>query len=193
VFRQQGYLENFIQAGFNALKGVSGKSLILGGDGRFYNDRAIQTIIKMAAGNGASRVIVGHNGILSTPAVSGLIRSRGCDAGIILSASHNPGGEDGDFGVKFNIANGGPAPESVTDAIYDFTTTIASFRIEVAEDIDLSKPGEHQIGQTLIEIIDSVDNYAQLMRTLFDYDAIRALFASGFLMRFDAMHAVTGP
>ena len=193
VFMHPGYLENFVQSGFNALQGVSGKTLVLGGDGRFYNQRAIQIIMKMAAGNGAARVVVGQNGILSTPAASAVIRARGCDAGIILSASHNPGGEDGDFGIKFNIANGGPAPESVTDAIYDFTTEIDSYRMASAEDVDISLVGEHAMGQTTIEVIDSVDDYASLMKTLFDYDAIRALFASGFRMRFDAMHAVTGP
>lgn len=193
TFMQPGYLENFIQAGFSALEGVTGKSLVVGGDGRFYNDRAIQIIMRMAAGNGAARVVVGRNGILSTPAASGLIRALGCDAGIILSASHNPGGENGDFGVKFNIANGGPAPESVTNAIYDVTTTIVSYQIHAADDIELSKVGEYSIGETVIEVVDPVDNYAQLMRSLFDYDAIRALFASGFAMRFDAMHAVTGP
>ena len=193
VFMQPGYLENFVQSGFNALQCVSGKTLVLGGDGRFYNQRAIQIIMKMAAGNGAARVVVGQNGILSTPAASAVIRARGCDAGIILSASHNPGGEDGDFGIKFNIANGGPAPESVTDAIYDFTTEIDSYRMASAEDVDISLVGEHAMGQTTIEVIDSVDDYASLMKTLFDYDAIRALFASGFRMRFDAMHAVTGP
>jgi len=193
AFMQPGYLENFIQAGFRALDGVAGKTLVLGGDGRFYNERAIQIIIKMAAGNGAARVVVGCNGILSTPAASAIIRARGSDAGIILSASHNPGGEDGDFGVKFNIANGGPAPESVTNAIYDVTTTITEYQTVEAEDVDIATMGEYTVGETLIEVIDSVDTYAQLMKTLFDYDAIRALFASGFRMRFDAMHAVTGP
>lgn len=193
TFMQPTYLENFIQSGFNALKGVTGKTLVLGGDGRFYNERAIQTILKMAAGNGAARVVVGRNGILSTPAASAVIRARECYAGIILSASHNPGGENGDFGVKFNIANGGPAPETITDAMYEFTTNITSYQLEQADDVDISSTGEHTIGQTIVEIIDPVDTYAQLMESLFDYDALRALFASGFRMRFDAMHAVTGP
>ncbi len=193
VYMQPGYLENFIQSGFNALDGVSGKTLVLGGDGRFYNQRAIQTILKMAAGNGVARVLVGRDGLLSTPAASAVIRKHQCDAGIILSASHNPGGEDGDFGVKFNIANGGPAPESVTNAIYNDTTTITSYRSQDGEDVDLSKVGEIVLGQTSVEVIDPVDSYADLMRTLFDYDAIRALFAGGFTMRFDAMHAITGP
>ena len=193
IYMQPGYLENFIQSGFNALDGVSGKSLVLGGDGRFYNQRAIQTILKMAVGNGVARVLVGRDGLLSTPAVSAVIRKHQCDAGIILSASHNPGGEDGDFGVKFNIANGGPAPESITNAIYDNTTTITSYRLQEGEDFDLSTVGETVLGQTSIEVIDPVDTYADLMRTLFDYDAIRSLFASGFTMRFDAMHAITGP
>lgn len=193
VFMEPGYLENFIQSGFHALDGVSGKTLVLGGDGRFYNQRAIQTILKMAAGNDVSRVLVGRNGLLSTPAASAVIRKRQCDAGIILSASHNPGGEDGDFGVKFNIANGGPAPESVTNSIYDNTTTITSYRLHEGEDVDLSKLHEMTLGQTIVEVIDPVDDYADLMKTLFDYDAIRALFAGGFTMRFDAMHAITGP
>ena len=193
VFMQPGYLENFIQSGFNALNGVEGKTLLLGGDGRFYNRRAIQTILRMAAGNGVARVLVGRDGLLSTPAASAVIRERQCDAGIILSASHNPGGEDGDFGVKFNIANGGPAPESVTNAIYEDTTTITSYRSFESDDVDLSQAGETLLGQTAVEVIDPVDTYAALMQTLFDYDAIRALFATGFTMRFDAMHAITGP
>jgi phosphoglucomutase len=193
VFMQPAYLENFIQAGFNALEGVAGKTLVVGGDGRFYNQRAIQIIMKMAAGNGVARIVVGSNGLLSTPAASALIRERQCDAGIILSASHNPGGEDGDFGVKFNIANGGPAPESLTNALYEYTTKITSYDLYQAEDVDLSTVGENALGQTIVEVVDSVNCYAGLMKTLFDYDAIRALFASGFTMRFDAMHAVTGP
>ena len=193
VFMQPGYLENFIQAGFNALDGVSGKTLVLGGDGRFYNQRAIQIIMQMAAGNGVARILVGRDGLLSTPAASAVIRKRQCDAGIILSASHNPGGEDGDFGVKFNIANGGPAPESVTDAIYNDTTRITSYHLHEADDVDLSRVHEISLGDTIIEVIDPVDNYAELMRTLFDYEAIKTLFAGGFTMRFDAMHAITGP
>jgi phosphoglucomutase len=140
-----------------------------------------------------ARIVVGRNGLLSTPAASALIRERQCDAGIILSASHNPGGEDGDFGVKFNIANGGPAPESLTNALYEYTTKITSYDLYQAEDVDLSTVGENALGQTIVEVVDSVNCYAGLMKTLFDYDAIRALFASGFTMRFDAMHAVTGP
>ncbi len=192
-FMQPHFLENFIQSGFKALQGVAGKTLVLGGDGRYYNQHAIQTILKMAVANDAARVVVGCNGILSTPAASAVIRARQCDVGVILSASHNPGGEDGDFGVKFNIDNGGPAPESVTDAIYEFTTSIDAYQIAQLEDVDISIIGERTIGSTIIEIIDSVDIYAQLMRTLFDYDAIRSLFAKGYRIRFDAMHAVTGP
>jgi phosphoglucomutase len=190
---QPGYLENFIQSGFNALHGVTGSTLVVGGDGRFFNQRAIQIILRMAAGNGAARVLVGQHGLLSTPAASAVIRERQSDIGIILSASHNPGGEDGDFGVKFNMDNGGPAPETVTNALYEETTRITSYRLLEAGDVDLSTVGETSLGQTIVEVIDSVDTYAGLMRTLFDYDAIRALFASGFSMRFDAMHAVTGP
>lgn len=193
VYMQPGYLENFIQSGFNALNGVSGKTLVLGGDGRFYNQRAIQTILQMAAGNGVARVLVGRDGLLSTPAASAVIRKHQCDAGIILSASHNPGGEDGDFGVKFNIANGGPAPETVTNTIYDDTTKITSYSLYEGGDVDLSTIGETALGQTIVEVIDPVDSYADLMRTLFDYEAIRTLFAGGFTMRFDAMHAITGP
>ena len=193
VFMQPGYLENFIQSGFNALDGVKGKTLVLGGDGRFYNQRAIQIILKMAAGNDVARVLVGRDGLLSTPAASAVIRKRQCDAGIILSASHNPGGEDGDFGVKFNIANGGPAPESVTNAIYDDTTRITSYYLHEGKDVDLSRLHETSLGEMIVEVIDPVDNYADLMKTLFDYDAIKALFAGGFTMRFDAMHAITGP
>jgi len=190
---EPGYLENFIQSGFNALGGVNGKTLVLGGDGRFYNQQAVQTILKMAAANGAARVLVGRDGLLSTPAASAVIRKHQCDAGIILSASHNPGGENGDFGVKFNIANGGPAPEAVTNAIYENTTTIISYKLQEGADADLSKPGEATLGKTVVQVIDPVETYADLMRTLFDYDAIRAMFASGFTMRFDAMHAITGP
>jgi len=151
VYMQPGYLENFIQAGFNALDGVNGKTLVVGGDGRFFNQSAIQTIISMAAGNDVARVIVGCDGLLSTPAASAVIRDRKSDAGIILSASHNPGGEEGDFGVKFNIANGGPAPEAFTDALYDFTTKITSYRTYEAEDVNLSTVGESTLGRTIVE------------------------------------------
>jgi phosphoglucomutase len=193
VFMQVGYLENFVQAIFNAIGGADGKTLVVGGDGRFFNASAIQTIIRMAAANGTSRLIIGRGGLLSTPAASHLIRLNRTDGGLILSASHNPGGEDEDFGLKFNIANGGPAPESVTDAIYLQTTMLDHYCIVDSEDIDLQSTGKHQLGNLQVEIVDPVDDYHTLMQSLFDFDAIRELFASGFSMRFDAMHAVTGP
>ncbi len=193
VFMRPGYLENFVQSVFDAIGGVSGKTLALGGDGRFFNAQAAQTIMKMAAANGAARVIVGRDGLLSTPAASAVIRARRTDGGLILSASHNPGGEDGDFGVKYNIPAGGPAPESVTGAIHARTREIDEYRILEAPDADLSAEGEARLGDMVVEVIDPVAIYADLMRELFDFDAIRALFASGFTMRFDAMHAVTGP
>ena len=193
VFMQPGYLENFVQSTFDAVGGIGAKTLTLGGDGRFFNEQAIQTIIRMAAANGAARVVVGRDGILSTPAASAVIRRLKTDGGLILSASHNPGGENGDFGVKYNVPAGGPAPEAVTAAIHARTTEIEVYRTVEAADIDLSSVGERKLGDMTVEIIDPVAIYADLMRSLFDFDAIRALFASGFRMRFDAMHAVTGP
>ena len=193
VFMQPGYLENFVQSVFDTVGGLDGKTLTVGGDGRYFNRRAIQIILRMAAANGAARVLVGRNGLLSTPAASAVIRTRGTDGGLILSASHNPGGEHGDFGIKFNIPAGSSAPESVTDAIYRRSLEIREYRILVAGDVDLSTTGVRLLGETAVEVIDPVAIHAGLMRTLFDFDAIRALFASGFSMRFDAMHAVTGP
>lgn len=193
VFMQSGYLENFTQSIFDAIGGIKGRTLVLGGDGRFFNAAAIQVILRMAAANGAARVIVGQGGILSTPAASNLIRQYGADGGIILSASHNPGGEDQDFGMKFNGPNGGPAPESVTEAIHARSLEIDAYRTLDSADLDLSALGLQQLGATGVEIIDPVADYAALMERLFDFDAIRALFATGFTMRFDAMHAVTGP
>ena len=193
VFMQPGYLENFVQSVFDTVGGLDGKTLTVGGDGRYFNRRAIQIILRMAAANGAARVLVGRNGLLSTPAASAVIRARGTDGGLILSASHNPGGEHGDFGIKFNIPAGSSAPESVTDAIYRRSLEIREYRILVAGDVDLSTTGVRLLGETAVEVIDPVAIHAGLMRTLFDFDAIRALFASGFSMRFDAMHAVTGP
>ncbi|MEJ8571518.1 alpha-D-glucose phosphate-specific phosphoglucomutase [Microbaculum marinum] len=193
VFMRPGYLENFVQSLFEAIGGVGGKTLTLGGDGRYFNERAIQTILKMAAANGAAGVLVGQGGILSTPAAAAVIRARRTDGGIILSASHNPGGADGDFGIKYNIPAGGPAPESVTEAIYARTKEISEYRIIDAPDVDLSALGETTLGAMRIEVIDPVAIYADLMASLFDFDAIRDLFGSGFTMRFDAMHAATGP
>lgn len=193
VFMEPGYLENFVQSVFDAVGGIEGKTLVLGGDGRFFNREAAQTILKMAAANGAARMIVGSGGLLSTPAASCIIRKRKADGGLILSASHNPGGLKEDFGVKYNIANGGPAPETVTNAIYERTGKISEYRIADTHDLDLDTLGETSIGTMAVEIIDPVADYQALMETLFDFDLISALFASGFTMRFDAMHAATGP
>lgn len=194
VFQKPRYLENFVQSIFDSLEGYSGHTLVVGGDGRYYNRQAIQIILRMAAANGWGRVLVGQNGILSTPAVSCIIRKNQAFGGIILSASHNPGGPDGDFGIKYNISNGGPAPEKVTEAIYARTKVIDSYQILEAADIDLDLLGSTQLGEMTIEVIDSVDDYAQLMESLFDFDRIHHLLTSGsFKMAIDAMHAVTGP
>jgi phosphoglucomutase len=193
VFMQPNFLENFVQSLFDALGGIEGKTLVLGGDGRFFNDRAAQVIMKMAAANGAARIVVGRGGLLSTPAASAVIRKLRTDGGIILSASHNPGGEQGDFGIKYNIPAGGPAPESITGAIHARSEAITEYRIAEADDIDLSREGTQTLAGMTVEVIDPVAIYADLMRQLFDFDALKALFASGFTMRFDAMHAVTGP
>jgi len=193
IFMQPGYLESFVQATFNAIGGVSGKTFVIGGDGRFFNAEAIQTILKMAAANGVARTIVGKDGLLSTPAVSHLIRLNETDGGFILSASHNPGGIDEDFGLKFNTPNGGPAPERITAAMYEQSLAISSYAIADAPDIELSKTGAQSIGDMQVEIVDPVVAYLGLMETLFDFDKIRALFSSGFSLSFDAMHAVTGP
>ncbi len=195
-FSQPHYLQNFIQSVFNALKqqgGVEGKTLVVGGDGRYYNLQAIQTIIKMAAANGVGKLLVGQDGILSTPAASVLIRKYQTFGGLILSASHNPGGIDADFGIKYNISNGGPAPEAVTEAIYACSKNIESYKIADIADIDLGKIQKLTIGEMEVEIIDPVADYAQLMAEIFDFAAIRQLLASGFTICFDAMHAVTGP
>ncbi|MEJ1377740.1 MAG: alpha-D-glucose phosphate-specific phosphoglucomutase, partial [Candidatus Sedimenticola sp. (ex Thyasira tokunagai)] len=187
-------LENFVQAIFDSQSDLAGGALALGGDGRYYNRQAIQTILRMAAAHGISRVIVGQGGLLSTPAASCVIRKYSTQGGIILSASHNPGGPDEDFGIKFNAANGGPAPEKVTEDIFQRTLEINQYRISDTPDIDIDITGSQQIGDMTVEIIDPVDDYAELMSTLFDFPAIQALFASGnFRMRFDAMHAITGP
>ncbi|MCE0504658.1 MULTISPECIES: alpha-D-glucose phosphate-specific phosphoglucomutase [unclassified Roseivivax] len=193
VFMQRHYLENFIQSVWDAIGGVEGKTLVLGGDGRYFNDRAAQVVLRMAAASGAERVIVGQDALLSTPAASNLIRTRGADGGIILSASHNPGGPEEDFGVKFNTANGGPAPESVTAKIFEATRSCVRYFIAETQDIDLSTPGTTKLAETEIEVVDPVADYRAMMEKIFDFDAIRALFEGGFRMRFDAMHAVTGP
>jgi len=194
VFQQRHYLENFIQSVFDVLKATRSDTLVLGGDGRFYNAYAIQVILKMAAANEIGHVLIGRGGLLSTPAVSYVIRKYKAIGGIILSASHNPGGPDGDFGVKVNIDNGGPAPVSLTEAIYARSQEIAGYRILDAADLPLDRLGEQRAGGTTVEVIDPVADYAALMEQIFDFDRIRALLTSGhFRMRFDAMHAVTGP
>ena len=193
VFMQPHYLENFVQAIWNGTDGAAGKTYVLGGDGRYFNDRAAQVILRTAAASGAKKVIVGQNALLSTPAASNLIRQRKADGGIIMSASHNPGGPHEDFGVKYNTANGGPAPEGVTEKIFQATKDIREYLILEAQDVDLSTPGLRQLGDMQIEVVDPVADYADLMRQIFDFDKIRALFANGFRIRFDAMHAVTGP
>jgi phosphoglucomutase len=193
LFMQPRYLENFVQAVFDALPDWRGATLVLGGDGRYGNERALAVILNMAVANGISRVLVGRAGLLSTPAASCVIRGRGAAGGIILSASHNRGGPDGDFGVKVNLANGGPAPERVTQAIFEKSRDISAYRTLDAPDVPLDRLGTFGLGSMTIEVIDPVADYAALMERLFDFAAIRALFASGFRVRFDAMHAVTGP
>jgi phosphoglucomutase len=189
-----GQVQNFVQSIFNVATGLRGGLLIVGGDGRYYNRQAIQIILKMAAAHGVDRVMVGQNGLLSTPAVSCLIRKYRAAGGIILSASHNPGGPEGDFGIKFNIDNGGPAPTSFTDAVYEVSKGIQQYTIAEADDIDLGQRQSLQMGEMTIEVIDPVADYAQLMESLFDFDKIKSLFDAGLLnIRFDAMHAITGP
>ncbi len=191
IFMAENYLENFVQATFDVV-GCLGKTFVLGGDGRYFNDLAVQTILGMAAANGAARVIVGRGGILSTPAASHLIRLNKTDGGIILSASHNPGGPEEDFGIKFNMANGGPAPESVTEAIFQRSRVLGQYR-KISGALDLGRMGRQQLGEMIVDVIDPVADYADLMESLFDFDAIAAMFAGGFRMRMDSMCAVTGP
>ncbi|MEI8397161.1 MAG: alpha-D-glucose phosphate-specific phosphoglucomutase [Rhodospirillaceae bacterium] len=193
VFSQPRYLENFVQSAFDCLDGLAGSTLVIGGDGRYYNRTAIQTILRMAAANGVARAIVGRDGILSTPAASNLIRQRATRGGFILSASHNPGGPDGDFGIKFNGANGGPASEALTEAFYARSREIDAYRMIEAPELDLGREGVGLLGEMIVEIVDPVADYAALMEQIFDMEAIRGLFAGGFRMVFDAMHAVTGP
>ncbi len=193
VFQAPHYLENFVQSVFDTLGDVAGRTLVVGGDGRFFNREATQVILKMAAAHGFARILVGQGGLLSTPAASCVIRARGAFGGIILSASHNPGGPLGDFGIKYNAGNGGPAPETVTDAIHARTEAIDRFAILDAPDLDLDALGVTRLGSTDVEVIDPVADYKALMETLFDFAAIRAAISGGLTLRFDAMHAVTGP
>ena len=193
VFAQPHYAENFVQSVFDSLDGFEGKTLVLGGDGRYLNREVIQTVLKMAAANGFGRVLVGRGGILSTPAASRLIRSAGAFGGLILSASHNPGGPDEDFGIKYNIGNGGPAPEKVTDAIAARSLVIDRYKIIDGADVDIDRLGTWQLGEMVVEVVDPVAAYADLMESLFDFGAIQALIAGGFSMAFDSMSAVTGP
>ncbi len=197
VFQSAGYLENFVQAIFDTIfdnaAAPSGSTLVLGGDGRYYNREAIQISLRMAAANGVAKVLVGQGGILSTPAASCVIRKYRTCGGIILSASHNPGGPEGDFGIKYNTGNGGPAPEKITDAIYAASRSLSRYRIIDAAGVALDRIGSYTLGGMSVEVIDPVADYADLMESLFDFAAIRDLIGGGFRLCFDAMHAVTGP
>ena len=192
-FQQRNYAENFIQSIFDALEGFVGQTLVIGGDGRYFNREVIQIAIRMAAANGFGKVMVGRGGILSTPAASNLIRKYKAFGGIVLSASHNPGGPTEDFGIKYNAGNGGPAPEKITDAIFARSKAIDKYLISDAPDIDLDMPGTKQVETMEVEVVDPVEDYAALMETLFDFPAIRAKIEGGFRVVFDAMSAVTGP
>jgi phosphoglucomutase len=194
VVLQEHYLENFVQSVFDALGDTQGITLVLGGDGRYYNRQAAQIIIKMAAANGVGRLLVGRGALLSTPAASCLIRKYGAQGGFVLSASHNPGGPDEDFGIKFNAANGGPAPENLTNAIYARTLEIQQFHIVEAADVNLDAVGEYALGTMTVQVVDSVADYAELMEQLFDFGLIESSLKAGSLsICFDAMHAITGP
>jgi phosphoglucomutase len=193
VFQQPRYVENFLQAILDTVEGDRSAPLVIGGDGRFYNDHVVQVAVRMAAANGFTRLMVGQGGLLSTPAASCVIRKHRAVGGIVLSASHNPGGPDGDFGIKFNMAHGGPAPESFTEAVFKRAGALAEYRIVEGPDIDLDRIGETRVGDTRVEVIDPVADYAELMEQLLDFDAIANLFHSGFRMRFDALNAITGP
>jgi len=193
VFQQPHYAENFVQSVFDVIGDFAGQTLVVGGDGRYLNREVIQTTIRMAAANGFGRVLVGIGGILSTPAASNVIRKYGAFGGLILSASHNPGGVDEDFGIKYNIGNGGPAPEKITDAIYARSMVIDQYVTVDTPDVDLEQLGETKVAEMTVAVIDPVADYVKLMEQLFDFAAIRKLIAGGFRLSFDAMHAVTGP
>lgn len=193
VFQQPRYVENFVQAIFDNVEGAEGSTLVIGGDGRYFNEAVAQTALKMAAANGFSRILVGQRGLLSTPAASCVIRKHKAIGGLVLSASHNPGGPDGDFGIKFNMSHGGPAPESFTEAVFKRASEITEYKIFEGADVDLARVGETKIGGTIVQVIDPVADYAELMEQLIDFNAISELFRSGFRMRFDALNAITGP
>ena len=193
VFQQAHYLESFLQAIFDLDPALNGGTLVIGGDGRYHNRTAIQTAIRMAVANGVRRVVVGQGGLLSTPAASNLIRVHDADGGFLLTASHNPAGPDDDFGIKYNVAGGGQAPESLTNRIYAHTQQLKRYRIVDAQDIDLDQIAVHRLGDGQVEIVDAVADYAALMQSLFDFDRLRDWFRQGHRLRFDAMHAVTGP
>ena len=194
VFQAPHYLEHFVQSIFDCLPDLNGKTLVLGGDGRFFNREAIQTIIRMAAANGVGGLLIGCGGLLSTPAVSCLIRKTGAHGGIVLSASHNPGGPDGDFGIKYDVGNGGPAPERLTDAIFARSRELSAYRIVDSPDVDIDRQGVDRVGAMEIRVIDPVTDYAALMETIFDFARIRDLVtAPDFSMMIDTMHAITGP
>jgi phosphoglucomutase len=194
VFQQPKYLENFVQSIFDSLEDFQGETLVIGGDGRYFNRKAIQIIIKMAAANGFGKLIIGQGGLLSTPAASNIIRKYNAFGGIVLSASHNPGGPEEDFGIKYNVGNGGPAPEKLTDKLYENTKTITGYKKARFGDVDLDAIGEVEKGGVKIQIIDSVADYAELMAKIFDFDLLKQSIHNGFItLRFDAMHAITGP
>ena len=193
AFQKPRYVENFIQSIMDCLEGFEGATLVVGGDGRFFNREAIQIVLKIAIANGFGKILVGQGGILSTPAASNLIRRHSAFGGVILSASHNPGGPEGDFGIKYNVGNGGPAPEKLTEAVFASSKSITQYKIVTAPDIDLDTLGTVRLAQGEVEVIDPVHDYAVLMQELFDFDKIQGLFRTGFRFRFDAMSAVTGP
>lgn len=193
VVLQENYLENFVQSVFNAIGGVEGLTFILGGDGRYYNKIAIQKIMKMAAANGMKKMIVGQNGFISTPASSHVLLMNKADGGFVLSASHNPGGINGDFGIKYAVASGGQCPTAISDKIYEISKTISEYKTLDEPDVDLSKLGTQKLGNMEIEVIDPIKDYVEMMENIFDFAAIKKLFANGFTMVFDAMNAVTGP
>ena len=193
IVSQPNYIENFVQSLFDAIGGVDGQTFGLGGDGRYYNDVAIQKIIKIAAANNMKKLIIGQNGYISTPASSKVLLKNKADGGLVLSASHNPGGINGDFGIKYAVKSGGQCSSKISDAIFARTKEISSYKIYDCPDVDLSKIGTQQVGDMQIEIIDPIVDYVEMMQEIFDFEAIKALFKSGFTMVFDAMNAVTGP